>query len=517
MNVWKIASRWSDTGTEDSSIIDIFRKYNIVFAGRQTDYIKQSVEVGDYIAVTDGTTIVSVGIVLGEPAPITDFEFEEKDINDERFDYEDWVIGFKVIIFDLDKNNFIKINRGSTFHSINDNKVKQKIIITIEEKYFIPSEDKFISSPLPYAIKQFEIDNYQGIKKLHIKNIPTDTQWIFFTGENGFGKTSVLQSLVIGLFGAEAEDKKPLDKRESIRTKIEFKDNNENQINILHNKFKKFTKFAAYGPARLNKQARTNFPFKTHNLFNSYGELLDIEDKMIMWEGSETQRKYFDATRQILFKLMKPYITDIHVERIGSKTDVIYFERDSNEPKPFLELASGFRSIIAMIGDMIIRLSEEQPEIENFEELAGIVIIDELDLHLHPKMQRELVERLTDIFKNIQFIVSTHSPIPLLGALPERTVILNVTRTKEEGITVRRLEKLEKELKYLLPNQLLTSDIFELEEIENVYLDDNELDKVAVEDKYDDIEENKKMMQELEELAKNKELFPDDLFKTKTL
>ncbi len=58
---------------------------------------------------------------------------------------------------------------------------------------------------------------------------------------------------------------------------------------------------------------------------------------------------------------------------------------------------------------------------------------------------------------------------------------------------------------------------FGLEEIENVHLAETELDKVAIEDKYDDIEENKKMMQELEELAKNNELFPEDLFKTKNL
>jgi len=255
--------------------------------------------------------------------------------------------------------------------------------------------------------------------------------------------------------------------------------------------------------------------FNIVKLFTSYSELLDIEDKMIMWEGAESQRKYFEATKQILIKLMLPYVTDVNVIRVGSKTNVFYKESDSTEPKPFLELASGFRSIIAMIGDMLIRLSEEQPEIDNFNELDGIVIIDELDLHLHPKMQKELVKRLSEIFKNIQFIVSTHSPIPLLGAPPDRTVILNVNRTKEEGITVRRLEKLEKELKYLLPNHLLTSDIFGMDEIENVYLDDSELDNVPVEDKYDDIEENKKMMQELEELANNKELFPIDLFKNK--
>jgi hypothetical protein len=77
------------------------------------------------------------------------------------------------------------------------------------------------------------------------------------------------------------------------------------------------------------------------------------------------------------------------------------------------------------------------------------------------------------------------------------------------------LEKIEKELKYLLPNQLLTSDIFDLDEIENIYLNDNELDKIPTEDNYIDIEKNKKLKEDLEKRANNKELFPDDLFSLK--
>jgi hypothetical protein len=62
----------------------------------------------------------------------------------------------------------------------------------------------------------------------------------------------------------------------------------------------------------------------------------------------------------------------------------------------------------------------------------------------------------------------------------------------------------------------LTSDVFGLEEIENLYLNDDELDKVPTEDNYDDIEKNKKLMEDLEKRANNKELFPDDLFSLKS-
>jgi len=164
---------------------------------------------------------------------------------------------------------------------------------------------------------------------------------------------------------------------------------------------------------------------------------------------------------------------------------------------------------------MILRLRKNQSKVKNAKDLAGIVFIDEFDLHLHPKWQRELVEKLTKTFPNIQFIVSTHSPIPLLGAPPDKTVILNVNRTKEKGITVKRLKKLEKELKFLTPNQLLTSDIFDMEEIENIYLTEKELNEVPVENYQKDIDKNKKIKQDLEKLVKSNELFPEDLFSKK--
>ena len=118
MNIWKIGTRWSDNGSTDSSIIDIFRKYNIVFAGREQDTIKSSVKPGDLIAISDGIKIVSIGKVLDEPKSITEFRLEAIDINSDRFNYEDWVIGFKVSLFDLKKEDCFDYRRG-TFHGVN--------------------------------------------------------------------------------------------------------------------------------------------------------------------------------------------------------------------------------------------------------------------------------------------------------------------------------------------------------------------------------------------------------------
>jgi hypothetical protein len=131
-NIWKIASRWSYDGNKNSSIIDIFRKYNIVFAGRKQYDIKRSVKPNDIIALSDGTTVVSVGKITDIPKPITEFNFDELDRNSGRFNYEEWVIGFKVNLYDLKSEDWFKYNRG-TFHKVYEpHRIKIKSLF---EKY----------------------------------------------------------------------------------------------------------------------------------------------------------------------------------------------------------------------------------------------------------------------------------------------------------------------------------------------------------------------------------------------
>ncbi len=140
MNVWKIATRWSDNGDPNTSILDIFRKYSILFVGRKQDKVKLLVKPNDIIAISDGIKIVSVAKVLSSPKPLTAFKLERTDIESDRFDYEDWVIGFKVNIFDLKKEDCFDYCQG-TFHRVH--REYKKNIETLFEKY---NEDYSINS-----------------------------------------------------------------------------------------------------------------------------------------------------------------------------------------------------------------------------------------------------------------------------------------------------------------------------------------------------------------------------------
>lgn len=74
------------------------------------------------------------------------------------------------------------------------------------------------------------------------------------------------------------------------------------------------------------------------------------------------------------------------------------------------QLSDGERSFIAILGDLVRRLVLANPELDNPLKGHGVVLIDEIELHLHPTWQREVCEKLRSTFPNIQFIATTHSP-----------------------------------------------------------------------------------------------------------
>ena len=89
------------------------------------------------------------------------------------------------------------------------------------------------------------------------------------------------------------------------------------------------------------------------------------------------------------------------------------------------QLSDGERSFLAMICDLGRRLALANPLLENPLHGAGVVLIDELELHLHPKWQREVTERLRKTFPNIQFIATTHSPFVIQALRPGELINLD--------------------------------------------------------------------------------------------
>lgn len=90
----------------------------------------------------------------------------------------------------------------------------------------------------------------------------------------------------------------------------------------------------------------------------------------------------------------------------------ILIEFENGKQIPFEHLSDGQRTMLGLFCDIARRAAILNPHLkgEATRKTSGIVLIDELDLHLHPKWQRAIIESLTSTFPNIQFICTTHSP-----------------------------------------------------------------------------------------------------------
>jgi predicted ATPase len=96
---------------------------------------------------------------------------------------------------------------------------------------------------------------------------------------------------------------------------------------------------------------------------------------------------------------------------------------------PTISLSDGYRSVIALAGDLIWRLLQAFRDLDDPTQASGVVLIDELDIHLHPSWQRQIAGWLREVFPNLQFFVATHSPLVAAGggegALTLRLDIVN--------------------------------------------------------------------------------------------
>src|SRR5271157_2414592 len=101
-------------------------------------------------------------------------------------------------------------------------------------------------------------------------------------------------------------------------------------------------------------------------------------------------------------------------DRVSPEGRILFDVKGSEVPT--ISLSDGYRSVLALSGDLVWRLIQSFPETKDPLHEEGVVLIDELDIHLHPLWQRDIAQLLQAQFPNIQFIVATHSPLIASGA-----------------------------------------------------------------------------------------------------
>lgn len=348
---------------------------------------------------------------------------------------------------------------------------------------------------LYFSLKGIDIENFQGIKFAKVEDLRSDAKWIYITGENGYGKTTLLQAIALGLSG-DPELEKYLDYKSRISIVLNHRNETVFPVrtkgNISQSEDYDYGQFVlGYGAARLNVQSKSseNMESKYSNsvlsLFENETLLKNINYELFASTHTDSDSESFSELQEIVSTVTDKRISEILIEN----REALFIEKLSNgdklEPLPLKNLAAGFRSMINIVCDIYLRLKKTHPNKE-YSEFYGIVLIDEIENHLHPILQKELPKTLSKVFPKIQFIISTHSPIPLLAA-EKNSIILRVNRTKEDGVTIERLDETI-DFSTLLPNTILTSPIFGFQDIFSENKDDE--DFVRVEKTFGEVIEN---------------------------
>jgi AAA domain, putative AbiEii toxin, Type IV TA system len=129
------------------------------------------------------------------------------------------------------------------------------------------------------------------------------------------------------------------------------------------------------------------------------------------------------------------------------------------------ELGLGYQSVLAWVTDLASRLFAAFPSSPDPLAEPCVVLVDEIDIHLHPRWQRTLLDAVSDIFPNAQFIVTAHSPL-IVQAAPDAN--LAVLRRRGDHVVI---EQAPDAVRHWRVDQILTSDLFGLPSARPALLD----------------------------------------------
>lgn len=351
-------------------------------------------------------------------------------------------------------------------------------------------------------INNIHIENFKGIK---LKKVQFNKQFNVLIGDNGAGKTSILDAISIAIgtilmksgasFGYSGAKTRPLFKNE-IRTVTNTIDSSEKTNVVLSGKFvynerelywkrtqpltskslsyKEATKITKLGENFIrNINTDSDLPLFVHhttgrlwgNIYETkkyqklssrldgYYACLDtrsIKDKFIIWFRTfEDSVLKFNKDKSLYYAFTNSITSMVKdwkdVKFSWDHDDIIGLTGD-NYWMPLCNLSDGYRGIIHLTADIAYRAIKLNPHLGERAVLdtEGIVLIDEIDMHLHPKWQRQIVEDLKRTFPKIQFIVTTHSPFIVQSLKADEVINLENDTIYEDPFT-KSIEEIAEE------------------------------------------------------------------------
>ena len=309
-----------------------------------------------------------------------------------------------------------------------------------------------------YFISEIDIEKLYHLSDIKIKLDSNKRQHLLLTGKNGSGKTSLLLEIEKFLRAINDEklsqvfDQYPTWINEAKKKVLSASSDSEKyaadkdlkqclgflkkysdgvQINLnqyegLEMMYHNGKFITAYFPSERKAQFMRPNGVENITLENTYGIDESAGDILLKYmvhlktqqayarnEGVQTTanqiQKWFDRFDSALQILLDE--ESIHIEYDYKKYD-FKIRQNGREPFSFNELSDGYSSVIYIVSDLILRMDKNwllEDKISEYD-YQGIVLIDELETHLHIELQKKIFPFLTKFFPKIQFIVTTHSP-----------------------------------------------------------------------------------------------------------
>jgi len=319
-------------------------------------------------------------------------------------------------------------------------------------------------------VQSIRLTNVGPLESLHLDVARSDgsnAPWLAIIGENNVGKSSVLKAIAVALDppGTSGVSVKPSSLSDD-EGGITVRTSADDEITVSWGTGRKFAYsrrkglplVLAYGATRLPVKDKKRNRSATINLFDPYQGLQNPEKWLLSLEDAQ-----FDYAARALKSVMHlPDSARFTRNETAKKVNLELHGRSTN----IWHLSDGLQSTQTLACDIMSYLLRYWDAIEVAE---AIVLIDEIENHLHPKWKMQLVTMFRKAFPRVQFIVTTHDPLCLKGLHDGEVVVLK----RNQNGKVRAVTNLPP-VSSLRVDQLLTSEHFGLSstvepELENLY------------------------------------------------
>ena len=206
-----------------------------------------------------------------------------------------------------------------------------------------------------------------------------------------------------------------------------------NDIAYIYNQYQKGEFILAfYGATRNSQMVEPQNPTKptvnrTGNIYESSSSQflnflsdLKIQEALARNEQQQTDADEISAWFNDFEKLLQELFADSKLKLEFNYRDYSFTIRTGEKAFKFTELSDGFNAVLDIVTDLILK-SQGQNSLTRVYNKEGIVLIDEIETHLHLQLQKAILPLLTRLFPKIQFIVTTHSPF-VLNSIDSATV-----------------------------------------------------------------------------------------------